>query len=107
MGGSLTEADALERLMTALGAQWMRRLADLSANDAHGESVTVHLHTDHAFGPVTLADLIAVGEALGAEANAVSVWDSRPNILEVLVDLDTPTPVERPLPLPPGRKFRR
>lgn len=62
--------------------------------------LTVVIACDHLYGPVKLSELVGLAERLFVPIEQVTIWDLAPNVLEIFVDCDHPTPIERPTALP-------
>lgn len=58
--------------------------------------LSVVVNCDHNFGAVALSELVRLAEELSVPFDQVTVWDLTPNTLEISVDCDFPTPIERP-----------
>lgn len=73
------------------------RLKDIVIKDGMAR---ITLHTDHRGGPIGLDELIDVAARLEVPARNITLWDVGQNVVEVIVDLEPATPIERPRRLP-------
>jgi hypothetical protein len=61
--------------------------------------LTVVISVGHRFGKVPLADLVRLAEKLNVAPENIELWDGglkSPDTIEISIDCDTPTPIERP-----------
>lgn len=58
--------------------------------------LTVVVNCDHNFGAIAVSELVKLAEGLLVPLDQVTVWDLAPNTLEISIDCDFPTPIERP-----------
>lgn len=58
--------------------------------------LTIVVSCSYQYGKISLAELEALAEKFDVPANNIEVWDIEPNVLEIFIDLDAPTPTDSP-----------
>ena len=86
----------LDDVMAALTQAFSRLETRLINIDVKDGIATVVLLTDHRGGRVGLDELLDFCQILGLAPQNISFWDAAKNSIEIIVDLEPVTPVERP-----------
>jgi hypothetical protein len=92
MRGDVSHADVVDAAQKAFGRS-ATRIKNIVTTDGLAR---ILVHTDHRGGQITLEELVTLAYYLSLDAASVSLWDIEANVIEVIVDLEPRTPVERP-----------
>lgn len=92
----MTTDPVLERVTTAFHAVLGRERVVMVTISSDRYAVA-HLATGHRFGKVRLGDLVELAQRLDVTFDQIEIWDDEHDAIEVTVDLDEITPIERPV----------
>lgn len=87
----MTEADLREAAQSSF-ARPHERIVDVRVDGFIG---TVTIRCDHLGGRIVLAELNRFAHALDLHESAIELWDEQPNRIELVVDPEGVTPVDR------------
>lgn len=72
------------------------RIESIILRDWH---LTISINCDYRYGKLNFSELVRLAEELDLPLANFEIWDIKPNVLEIFVDCDALTPVERPTSL--------